>query len=328
MVEGRDTQEAPASSTDRVATGAKPFDYSAFIVYADEDETFVKNFLVPALALDPRGVLLCGELSPGAPTTSEIERGVTNSAVTVAVLSPAYLRDRMARLTDEVAGYASATGAKLVPLLLAPREVPLSLKFRVMLDFRDKAQWPEEAKRLRDLLRSIPVRPQSVPPSPRSCSSTPLPAILEPATDRPRLRRNARVLAIGVTLLAGCAIVAGYAAARSHAARSTTVPSATVLIVPDKLMTAIKDHNGYPDSCILYSNELAGCQPYRWCVRIKGVGTFPLPKEGVFFGRPEAVAEVARNPRPISCAEILRSDVRGREASRAFPAESGFGNRL
>ncbi len=139
--------------------------YSVFVIYADEDEPFVKDFLVPALDLDPGRVLLCREFTPGASLVAEIERGVTTSGVTLAVLSPAYLRDRWARFTDELAGYASGTTARLIPLLLDECTIPLPLRFRVMLDFRNKAKWHERAADLREFLVAAPSRVDASIPS-------------------------------------------------------------------------------------------------------------------------------------------------------------------
>jgi hypothetical protein len=138
-------------------SGPRVPSYRAFIIYSDDDESFVREFLVPALGLDPGRVLLCGDFTPGAPLIAEIERGVSTSAVTLAVLTPAYLRSPWARFTDEVASFASVTrgSVTIVPILLARCRVPLSLRSRVPVDFRDRAQWSAEASKLREFLHSV-----------------------------------------------------------------------------------------------------------------------------------------------------------------------------
>jgi hypothetical protein len=295
-----DASLAPSPSASG-SIGASDFDYNAFIIYASDDEPFIKEFLVPSLALETHRVLLCTDFTPGAPFTTEIERGVTRSAVTVAVLSPAYLRDRWARLTDEIAGYASGTDARLVPILLVQCDVPLSLKFRVMLDFRDKAQWQEEAARLRDFVHSVPAPRDSAlargDPGASSYASAPT------TIGIPKFGRKFRVLAATAMSLAGCMVILSITAVRTSVERVLGFP--TLLIMPDALMQHIVDPNGYPPSCVVRRRGGSdSCRPYRWCVTIERVGTFPMPKDGVFFGTPPNAAGGAGDG-PASCAGVF-----------------------
>jgi hypothetical protein len=75
-------------------SAARAFDL--FVVHAAADAHFVRGYLLPALNLPTSRVLLIDELPLGAVVISEIDRGVSRSRFTVAVLSPAYLEDRWA----------------------------------------------------------------------------------------------------------------------------------------------------------------------------------------------------------------------------------------
>jgi WD40 repeat protein len=121
--------------------------YDAFFIYADADASFVKGYLLPELGLRPDRVLLSNEL--GTSRVDEIERGVTQSTVTIAILSQAYLSDCWAIFGGQLAGHADESKGRLIPLLLGDCKIPLHLDFRVAVDFRDPARWREEAARLR-----------------------------------------------------------------------------------------------------------------------------------------------------------------------------------
>jgi hypothetical protein len=61
-----------------------------FIVHAPADAWFVEGFLLEALHLSEREVLVSSKLELGAVVVNEIERGAL-SPVTVVVVSPAFL---------------------------------------------------------------------------------------------------------------------------------------------------------------------------------------------------------------------------------------------
>jgi len=132
--------------------GLETFEYELFIVHAEADAPFVYGHLLPALGLAAERVLLSSSLRIGAPIASEIERGVQNSRLTVAVLTPAYMNDRWAVFGEQLASHVNGADGRLVPLLRADCDVPLHLDFLVALDFRDPDRWPAEVKRLRDRL--------------------------------------------------------------------------------------------------------------------------------------------------------------------------------
>jgi WD40 repeat protein len=139
--------------------GEVGYAFDLFVVYAAADADFVHGYLLPALNLPASRVLLVDELTLGALVVSEIERGVSRSRFTVAVLSPAYLEDRWAVFGEQLTSHASVEDVSVedvhvIPLRLFDCELPLRLKARVCLDFTDRAGWEAEAARLRKLLQT------------------------------------------------------------------------------------------------------------------------------------------------------------------------------
>lgn len=139
------------------------YEYDLFIVHAAADEPFVHGNLLPALGIAADRVLLSSALQPGAPIASEIERGIRNSRLTVAVLTPAYMADRWAVFGEQLASHANGAKGRLIPLLRADCNVPMHLDFLVALDFRDPDRWPMEAERLRDRLARPPPMVADLP---------------------------------------------------------------------------------------------------------------------------------------------------------------------
>ena len=144
---------------DRFSGDGKPvpvdsgtYEYELFIVHAAADGPFVHGQLLPALGIAAERVLLSCALRIGEPITTEIERGVQNSRLTVVVLTPAYMTDRWAIFGEQLASHANSIDGRVVPLLRADCDVPLRLDFLVALDFRNPDRWPAEAQRLRDRL--------------------------------------------------------------------------------------------------------------------------------------------------------------------------------
>jgi hypothetical protein len=144
-----------------------------FIVHAPADAWFVEGFLLEALHLSEREVLVSSKLELGAVVVNEIERGAL-SPVTVVVVSPAFLASPWAKFANQLATHESIDAANdgsatLVPALLADCELPLLSRFRVPLDFRnpDRAHWEAEAERLRKrLAATAPVEARVACPYP------------------------------------------------------------------------------------------------------------------------------------------------------------------
>jgi len=148
--------------------GSQGHAFDLFVVYSAADVDFVRGYLLPALNVPAARVLLVDDLTPGALIVSEIERGVSRSRFTVAVLSPAYLEDRWAVFGEALANHMSvegdrAEGVRMIPLQLADCQLPLHLEARVCLDFTKRDGWDLEAARLRKLLQAPALVAEQLP---------------------------------------------------------------------------------------------------------------------------------------------------------------------
>ena len=165
------TQDRAAATPGRAPDPAYAFDL--FVVSAAADREFVHGYLLPALNLPVERVLLLDGLAAGAPGVAEIDRGVTTSRFTVAVLSPAYLADRWAVFGEQLAAALDvdspreiardADSPRVIPLKLAACDLPLHIKASEMLDFTDRAGWDDEAALLRAWLHTPPPVPEDIP---------------------------------------------------------------------------------------------------------------------------------------------------------------------
>ena len=136
--------------------------YDLFVVHATSDAEFVRGYLLPALNLPSSRVLLVDDLPLGGVIVAEVDRGVTESRFTVAVLSPAYLADRWAVFGEQLASHLSVDDTRIIPLRLTACDLPLRLNARVSVDFTDGARWDAEAGRLRDLVHATPPAPEPI----------------------------------------------------------------------------------------------------------------------------------------------------------------------
>ncbi|HEU4730389.1 MAG TPA: TIR domain-containing protein [Kofleriaceae bacterium] len=144
-----------AGHEDTVSQQPTPHDFDLFVIHAPADVDFVRGYLIPALNLPPSRALLVDDLRLGVPIVRELERGVSRSRFTVAVISPAYLEDRWVVVGEQLATHLSTRGGHIIiPLHLADCELPLHLEARVSLDFTERTKWDSQAARLRALLQT------------------------------------------------------------------------------------------------------------------------------------------------------------------------------
>jgi len=136
------------------------FVYDAFISYRhrEPDQTWVRKVLVPQL--DAAGLRVCldkRDFRMGRLLIKEMERAVTESRYTVAVLSPAYLDGNFAELEHLMAEHLGLE-RKQTRLLLVMRELcdpRLSLRARLWMDLTQDADLNENLERLvREIRRS------------------------------------------------------------------------------------------------------------------------------------------------------------------------------
>ena len=134
-----------------------------FVIHAEDDRDFVRGYLLPALNLPAQRVLLSDDFDLGAGLIAEIERGVSSSRCTVAVLSPAYLQDRWAVYGEQLASHVSIEGLRVIPLRLVEVELPLRLEARIALDFTEEGRWESETARLRSMLHTAAPATELLP---------------------------------------------------------------------------------------------------------------------------------------------------------------------
>ncbi len=139
------------------------FELDLFIDHAASDEAFVRGFLLPHLGLPPGRVALSSELALGRPRVGELERVIQGARWIVLVLSAAHPADRWNRYTAQLASHAAVGQHRLVPLVLEPCHVPLSLEVLVELDFRDRSAWQARADQLRVALQADEASDRVIP---------------------------------------------------------------------------------------------------------------------------------------------------------------------
>jgi energy-coupling factor transporter ATP-binding protein EcfA2 len=154
-IEPPPTAAAPAGAeTARRSGSERPrvLDHDVFVVHADDDAPFVKGELLPMLGLPKDRVILSSELPFPAFIELAIESSVRRSRLTIAVLSPAYLRDRWTSFAELLSRHVNddgRDGGSLVPLLIADCEIPPVLAQHTTLDGRTPRRWEASAARLR-----------------------------------------------------------------------------------------------------------------------------------------------------------------------------------
>jgi hypothetical protein len=126
-----------------------------FVAYAESDADWVHGYLLPETGLDPRTVLTPRDFRPGAMLVTELERAVETAQRTLVVLSPAFGLSHWSAFAELLATHDSLMrdSGRLIPLLLAPYDLPLRLHARVRLDCTVPSRWAGEMARLRGLLQ-------------------------------------------------------------------------------------------------------------------------------------------------------------------------------
>jgi len=142
--------------------------YDVFISYrwVDPDMSWVREQLVPALqAAGLKTLLDVEDFVPGRDLVLEMDRAGRESRCVLCVLSPAYCAgDRMVGFESLAARRSNPTGSesRLIPLLIAPAELPEWIRGLVPID------WINERSRVREwnkLLRILGARQGAEPPA-------------------------------------------------------------------------------------------------------------------------------------------------------------------
>ncbi|HEX2690151.1 MAG TPA: TIR domain-containing protein [Kofleriaceae bacterium] len=150
------------------ATGRARLVSELFILHAEPDTEFIRGFLLRAIGIDeadPR-LILPSKFVPGRPIFEELARAVRTSRFTILVISRATVADQWSEIGRVLAGTLAASGEqRLIPLYLEEVDVELTVRYLVPLEFRDRAEWPSQAAKLRRLLDQ-PAAPRVRPVCP------------------------------------------------------------------------------------------------------------------------------------------------------------------
>lgn len=137
-----------------------------FIVYAADDHVWVRGYLVPALGLARKRMLLMDNFQPGTLVHEQIEQAIFQSRYTLLIVSHAAAGSFWAKWGRTLATALSAMQG--VPFAIplwrdADAAVPLNLKIVVSLNLTNKnhVNWETELAKLRRLLKTPPPPPIS-----------------------------------------------------------------------------------------------------------------------------------------------------------------------
>lgn len=143
------------------STNSDDFTYDVFISYRhqDPDKTWVRKTLLPRLKAEGLRVCIdyqCFRL--GALIVEEMERAVTQSHYTLAILSPAYLSSNFTNLENILAEHMGLEEGKqrFLIVLREPCTPSLRIRARLWLDMTDDDEFESNLTRLVFELRQLP----------------------------------------------------------------------------------------------------------------------------------------------------------------------------
>jgi WD40 repeat protein len=138
------------------------------VLYVPVDEPFVRGFLLPALGPSAHGEPVIDARDLAATEVAALDAALGAGGVAIAVITPAFLTNPWARQSELLASGAAVDGQlEVVPLWLEDCALPPHIRYKVLLDFRDRSAWDKLAQTLRDhLARPVPVEPPLACPYP------------------------------------------------------------------------------------------------------------------------------------------------------------------
>lgn len=154
---------APAPAAVAVPPAADGFASDVFVSYArrdPDDRAWVERVVVPFL--EGCGLAVCLEhrdLRLGRPRVREVQRAVTDSRYTLAVLTPSYLEDGLADFQALIAQHLSleTRAPRLVPVLRRACALELGTRMTSLLDLTRDEDVPAGLQRLALALREPPA---------------------------------------------------------------------------------------------------------------------------------------------------------------------------
>jgi len=127
------------------------FDYDVFISYSHKDEHWVHEWLLPRLkAAGLRTCIDIEDFEVGAPSVTEMERAVIQSAKTLLVLTPEYLASEWTEFENILVQTLdpAAHRRRVLPLLLKDCERPPRIAMLTYADFRAESRREPELERV------------------------------------------------------------------------------------------------------------------------------------------------------------------------------------
>lgn len=155
-----------------MAQPTQPFAYDVFVSYSSQDKTWVRGELLTRL--EAAGLTVFIDFRIGAPSITEMERGVTTSRKTLLVLTPAYLASQWTAFeTLMLQTLDPANRAlRLIPLLKERCDLPTRIGMLTYVDFTDPTEYPYTWPRLLAALGGTATATPA-PPPPATVSSVP-----------------------------------------------------------------------------------------------------------------------------------------------------------
>jgi hypothetical protein len=149
------------------------YTYDLFISYSHHDSEWVRETLLPRL--ESEGLRVCidyRDFEIGVPNLINMERAVDGSHHTLIVLTPSWRQSEWTEFESLLASATDPAGRrrKLIPLMLAPCELPSRIAMLTCADFTQPDERPTQFRRLLNQLR----QPQETPKS----SSSELPTFV------------------------------------------------------------------------------------------------------------------------------------------------------
>jgi WD40 repeat protein len=142
---------------DAAATAPRP----VVVLYVPADEPFVRGFLLPALGPSVHGEPVIDARDLATTEISALDEALLAGGAAIAVITPAFLTNPWARQSELLASGAAVDGKlEVVPLWLEDCALPPHIRYKVLLDFRDRGSWDALARTLRAFLaRPAPACP-------------------------------------------------------------------------------------------------------------------------------------------------------------------------